>query len=612
MKIGANCIGQGKCEFVVWAPQAKLVTLELLSPEQRSLPLERDDRGYWRTTASDVSEETWYRFNLDGKTARPDPASHHQPRGVHESSRVVDHASYVWNDKRWQGIPVSDMIMYELHVGTFTGEGTFEAIIPRLRELRRTGINAVELMPIAQFPGERNWGYDGVYPFAVQHSYGGPAGLKRLVDAAHGNGIAVILDVVYNHLGPEGNYLAEFGPYFTDKYRTPWGRAINFDGPYSDEVRNYFIENALHWFTEYHIDALRLDAVHAITDMSARPFLQELAARVASYSQQRKRGFFLIAESNLNDSKTLRPVQEHGHGLHAQWLDDFHHCVHTLLTGERDGYYCDFGTPEQLAKCLTEGFVYSGEYSAFRKRRHGNSSRRIPPRALVAFTSNHDQVGNRMRGERLVSLVSFEGAKLNAAVTLLSPFVPMIFMGEEYAEPAPFKYFVSHSDADLIEAVRRGRREEFAAFAWQGNLPDPQSEKEFTDSKLDWQLRGTGLHKTMQEFFTALVALRNTIYAGGAKDRLDRKASSIDESRVVLLTTGAASPAVTMIFNFNSGSSTFAPNLGQGVWTKSFDSSDEKWGGTGPTLAPRIRSGDRVTMPRLSAAVYFTEKRPQP
>jgi maltooligosyltrehalose trehalohydrolase len=612
MKIGAHFIGEGTCEFVVWAPHAKTVALDMSSPEQRVVPLERDARGYWRTEMSGVSEAARYRYRLDGITARPDPASHHQPQGVHEASQVVRHASYAWNDGHWRGIPVSDMIMYELHVGTFTGEGTFEAIIPRLGSLRDLGINAIELMPVAQFPGERNWGYDGVYPFAVQHSYGGPAGLKRLVDAAHQHNVAVILDVVYNHLGPEGNYLAEFGPYFTDRYRTPWGKAVNVDGPYSDDVRNYFIENALHWFTDYHVDALRLDAVHAITDMSARPFLQELAIRVSDYSQKQQREHYLIAESNLNDSKTLRPIREEGHGLHAQWLDDFHHCVHTLLTGERDGYYCDFGRPAQLAKSLNEGFVYSGDYSEFRKRRHGNSSSHIPPRSLVAFTSNHDQIGNRMRGERMVSLVSFEGAKLHAAATLLSPFVPMIFMGEEYADPAPFKYFVSHSDADVIEAVRKGRREEFSTFAWQGSLPDPQSEGEFLDSKLDWQLRETGANRVMRDVYAALISLRTTIYAGEAMDRHSRNATSIDDARVILLLAEAGSRKAMILFNFNTVDSTFPVDVAGRIWTRTFDTAEERWGGPGSLLAPVVRSSAAVTMRPLSAAVYVSEQQPMP
>jgi maltooligosyltrehalose trehalohydrolase len=359
-------------------------------------------------------------------------------------------------------------------VGTFTPEGTFEAIIPHLDELRELGITAVELMPVAQFPGTRNWGYDGVYPFAVQNSYGGPEGLKRLVNACHGRGIAVVLDVVYNHLGPEGNYLWDFGPYFTDRYKTPWGSAINFDGPHSDPVRRLFIENALYWVTEFRMDGLRIDAVHGILDFSAYPFLEELASAVHEKAERLNRRVYVIAESDLNDTRVIRSRELGGYGLDAQWNDDFHHALHTLLTEDQTGYYQDFGRLGDLVKAFREGFVCSGQYSSYRRRRHGNSSRDIPAGCFVVFAQNHDQVGNRMRGERLSQLVCRERMKLAAGVVFLSPFIPLLFMGEEYGETAPFPYFISHSDADLVEAVRRGRREEFAAFGWSQEPPDPQ------------------------------------------------------------------------------------------------------------------------------------------
>ncbi len=377
------------------------------------------------------------------------------------------------------------MIMYELHAGTFIPEGTFDAVIPGLDHLKDLGINATDIMPVAQFPGERNWGYDGVYPFAVQNSYGGPDGLKRIVNECHTKGIAVILDVIYNHLGPEGNYLRDYGPYFTDRYKTPWGQAINFDGPYSNEVRNFFIENALSWLKNYHIEGLRIDAIHGIYDMSAQPFLPELAERVEEFSQQEGRKFYLIAESDLNNSYALRPRDSGGSGLDALWCDDFHHALHTLLTGETDGYYVDFGKIGHLVKSFREGFVYSGQYSAFRKRNHGNSSADIPPDRFVVFSQNHDQTGNRLKGERLSSLVSFESLKLAAGVVLLSPYIPLIFMGEEYGETAPFLFFISHSDPELIKAVRQGRKDEFKTFNWKDEPPDPQDIETFMRSKLD-------------------------------------------------------------------------------------------------------------------------------
>src|SRR5574341_367200 len=477
MRIGANYLEDGNCEFVVWAPFLEKVELKMVSPvgAKRAshifIPMEKNKLGYWKAVIHEVLPGTLYSYRLEDEKERTDPASYSQPAGVHEPSQVVDHKAFNWEDECWEGIGISQMIIYELHVGTFTQEGTFEAIIPRLNEIRDVGINAIEIMPVAQFPGERNWGYDGVYLFAVQNSYGGPEGLKRLVSECHKKAIEVILDVVYNHFGPEGSYLWDYGPYFTEKYEIPWGKAINFDGVYSDEVRNFFIENAIYWFKNYHIDALRLDAIHSIIDMSAKPFLQELAERVEEFSKQEKRKFYLTAESALNDARVIKPKESGGYGIDAQWCDDFHHSLHTLLTGEDQGYYIDFGRVEQLVKSLREGFVYTGGYSQYRKRRHGNSSKDIPGEQFVVCSQNHDQIGNRMLGERLSNIIPFEGLKLAAGVVLLSPFVPLLFMGEEYGEEAPFLYFVSHSDPDLIEAVRKGRKQEFTAFNWKGN-PD--------------------------------------------------------------------------------------------------------------------------------------------
>ncbi|MFH1703950.1 MAG: alpha-amylase family glycosyl hydrolase, partial [Nitrospirota bacterium] len=359
MKIGAYYLGNGKCKFVVWAPFLDQVQVKFASLHKKNISMEKDTKGHWKTVVENVFPGTRYLYILGDKTEKPDPASHFQPEGVHGPSQIVDHSAFDWEDSKWKGIPLSEMIMYELHVGTFTSKGTFESIIPRLDGLLDLGINAIEIMPVSQFSGDRNWGYDGVYPFAVQNSYGGPEGLKRLVNECHKKGIAVILDVVYNHLGPEGNYLWDYGPYFTGKYKTPWGIAINFDDAYSNEVRDFFIENALHWFKNYHIDALRLDAIHGISDLSAKPFLQELAEKVEEFSLQEGRKFYLIAESDLNDSMVIKPRELGGYGIDAQWCDDFHHCLHTLVTGESQGYYVDFGKLEYLVKSLREGFVYS-------------------------------------------------------------------------------------------------------------------------------------------------------------------------------------------------------------------------------------------------------------
>jgi maltooligosyltrehalose trehalohydrolase len=602
MKTGADFQESGRAEFSVWAPFARNVALRIVSPDERLSVMEKDERGYWRCSVEKVSPGSLYFYRLDGERERPDPASHFQPYGVHGPSQVIDHGSFAWADDGWRGIPLSEMIIYELHTGTFTPEGTFDGITGRLDDLKETGINAIELMPVVQFPGERNWGYDGAYPYAVQNSYGGPEGLKRLVAACHAKGFAVILDVVYNHLGPEGNYLWDFGPYFTEKYKTPWGWAINYDDAWSNEVRNYFIENALHWFGRYHIDALRIDAIHGITDMSARPFLQELAERVEEYSQRQRKKFYLIAESDLNDARVIRPRELGGFGIHAQWNDDFHHCLHTLLTGERDGYYADFGGIARLGKCLREGFVYSGGYSVYRRRNHGNSSKDRPAGQFIVFSQNHDQVGNRMLGERLTGLVSFESLKLAAALTLLSPYIPLLFMGEEYAEDAPFLYFVSHSDAALIRAVREGRKKEFSAFSWKGETPDAQDEDTFNRSKIGWEKRTNGRHAVMLDFYSQLIALRRAIPALSRPDRENLEVSELSDAVLCTRRWRDGSDAL-VLFNFGSDIAAASVPV-DGRCRKVFDSASARWAGPGMLLPEELVSGSEVSMTGRSVAVY--------
>jgi len=604
MKIGAHCLEYGRCEFVVWGPRVERLDLELLGPRPRTLPMQKDEHGYWRLIAENVSPESAYRYCLNGDRLRADPASQFQPEGVHGCSRFDSPHSFRWNDASWRGIELDKMVMYELHVGTFTPEGTFEAVIPRLDQLSALGINAIELMPVAQFPGERNWGYDGVYPFAVQNSYGGPDGLKRLVRECHAKGMVVLLDVVYNHLGPEGNYLEEFGPYFTDKYRTPWGKAVNFDGPDSDEVRNFFIENALFWFDRYHIDALRLDAVHGIYDMSAVPFLQELAQRVNVLSRATGRRHCLIAESDLNDTRIIRPPELGGFGIDAQWCDDFHHSIHTLLTGERTGYYEDFGSTEHLVKSLREGFVFSGQYSSYRRRRHGNSTATCPTPRLVVSSQNHDQIGNRLQGERLSSLVSFEALKLAAAAVILSPHIPLFFMGEEYAEETPFLYFVDHSDPQLLEAVRKGRRAEFAAFRWAAEPPDPADPQTFLASTIQWQKRSSGRNKIMLEYYRQLLALRKEFPALSHLSFEHLEAVGFEHARTVLLRRWWRTSHIVALFNFSTDASTVEMPLPVGAWKLVLDSADTTWGGPGSAAQHVVRSGDPITLQPHSAALY--------
>lgn len=508
---GATALADGRVRFEVWAPLAKRV--ELYFPKMRRLlPMEpAAAQGVFAIELDDVEPGVDYAYRLSGdEEDLPDPVSRYQPEGVFGPSRVIDPHHFEWTDRNWRGLQMAELIIYELHMGTFTRAGTFDAAIEKLDYLRELGITAIEIMPVAQFPGDRNWGYDGVFPYAVQNSYGGPDGLRRLVDAAHAAGLGVILDVVYNHLGPEGNVLPRYGPYFTDKYKTPWGEAINFDGPDSDEVRRYFIDNALHWLREYHLDGLRLDAVHAICDFSATNILEEIATETRKLQELLGRRLVIIAESDLNDPRLLRPRERGGFELDAAWSDDFHHAVHAALTGEQSGYYQDFNGTAAIARAVQERYVYGGTYSAFRRRRHGARAIDVPADRFVVFAQNHDQVGNRARGDRLSTLVSFERQKLAAAMVLLSPYVPLLFMGEEYGEAHPFLYFVSHHSPELIEAVRKGRNEEFKRFAWEGSVPDPAAASTFETSKLDWSCVNKAPHAEMLAMYQHLLALRKS------------------------------------------------------------------------------------------------------
>jgi maltooligosyltrehalose trehalohydrolase len=605
--LGATRREDGNCGFLVWAPRAGQVRADIQGGTRRSLVLERGDRGYHYGEAPALSGDL-YTLCLDGGPPRPDPASQFQPRGVHGPSAVVD-SSFPWTDGAWKGVPLESYVFYELHVGTFTPEGTFDAIIPHLPRLADLAVTAVELMPVAQFPGSRNWGYDGVALFAVQNSYGGPESLKRLVDACHGAGLAAVLDVVYNHLGPEGNYLAEFGPYFTDRYRTPWGEAVNFDGSGSDEVRRFFLENARRWITEFHFDALRVDAVHAIRDLSARPFLAELTEAVQAESARLNRRVHVVAESDLNDARLVRRRQEGGFGMDAQWSDDFHHSLHALLTGERGGFYQDFGTAADLSAAFERAFVYQGRRSAYRGRRHGNTTEGVPAKRFVVSAQNHDQVGNRMKGERLSALAGFESQKVAAAAVLLSPYLPLLFMGEEYGETAPFLYFVSHGDPRLVEAVRRGRREEFAAFGWREEPPDPQAESTFTASRLNPGLAASGRHRALLDFYRELLRLRREVPALASLDRARVEAHPVEAQRALAVVRRHGDSAALLVLAFASGASLIrTPAAGR--WRKALDSAEERWAGTG-RLAPLCLDSSAaeapVTLCGPAALLYLAE-----
>ena len=497
--------------FSVWAPSARQVVLHVATGAARGgheLSPVGGAPGVLAARVDGVRAGDRYGYRLDGSDPIPDPVSRAQPDGVHALSQVVDPAAFAWDDAHWPGLALADFLIYEMHIGTFTPAGTFDAAAARLPELLAMGVSAVEVMPIASFPGVRNWGYDGVHLYAPQQSYGGPDAFRRFVRAAHAVGIAVVLDVVYNHVGPEGNYLERFGPYFTDAYCTPWGRAVNYDGRGSDEVRRWARENALHWILEHHVDALRLDAVHGIYDFGAVAFLEELSDAVHALGRRLGRKVQLLAESDLNDPRLVRSPEQGGYGLDAQWADDVHHTIHATLTGESSGYYADFLGTATIADVYRTPFFYARRYSRFRGRTHGRPATGVPKKRFVVSAQNHDQVGNRPGAERLAVLVPPEKLRLAAALVLLSPYVPMLFMGEEYGETAPFLYFIDHGDPALIEAVRAGRKREFLEIEHHGEPPDAHAEETFARSRLRWDQRSREPGASLLRLYTDLAALR--------------------------------------------------------------------------------------------------------
>jgi maltooligosyltrehalose trehalohydrolase len=601
--IGKRPVGvsysEGISSVSVWAPMAKQVHLKI-KDRPGLVDLHRDIKGYWNNEVGELSPGNYYKFVINGQHELPDPASSYQPEGVHSWSEVVDHQRFSWKDKEWRPLPLDKMVVYELHVGTFTEEGNFEGIMSKLNHFLNLGINTIQLMPISQFPGDRNWGYDGVFPFAVQNSYGGVTKLKQLVNECHQNGINVILDVVFNHLGPEGNYLSQFGPYFTSKYSTPWGDALNFDDEYSDEVRNYFIQCALMWIRDYHFDGLRLDAVHAIYDQRPDHFLKTLRQHVADLEKSSGKAITLIAESDLNDVKM---VKSEGYGLEGVWADDFHHSLHTLVTGEDNGYYSDFGTVEHFSKSFCQALVYDGVYSKNRKRTVGSKPLGIPPERFVVCIQNHDQVGNRMRGDRISTLVSFEAAKLMAGAMLSSPYTPMLFMGEEYGESRPFCYFTSHSDEDLIKAVQEGRKKEFSDFEWEGEVPDPHSTLTFNESKLAWQFDEEPEKATLFRFYQHLISLRKDgVFQSFRKD-IHRIILQEQPLEVAVFTSGSVKPQLFAAFNFSKKGQEILLPEAEKNWQKIISSSDSEW--MGPTdMEQSMSGGKKLYLSPSSIAIY--------
>jgi maltooligosyltrehalose trehalohydrolase len=567
----------------------------------------RDTLGYWTARLEQAKAGMRYLFRLDGTAIYPDPASVCQPEGVHGASELANLMSFKWTDTGWRGITLENMIIYELHVGTFSPEGNFNGIIKRLDYLKHLGVNAIELMPVAQFPGKRNWGYDGVYPFAVQHSYGGPSGLKALVNAAHNKGIAVILDVVYNHLGPEGNYLSCFGPYFTGKYKTPWSEAMNFDDAYSYGTRNMFLQNALFWLDEFRVDALRLDAVHAIWDNSAKHFLEEMKEKVCELEKKSGRKKILIAELDLNNPRYINSREKGGLGLDGQWVDEFHHAVHAVITKETDGYYEDFGTVEQIRKAFRDTYVYTGEFSPHRKKNFG-----VPVTndfsQFVVFMQNHDQVGNRMLGDRLATSLSYEALKLLAVTLLASPYVPLIFMGEEYGEKNPFLFFASHSEPKLKEQVRKGRREEFSCFNWQDDLPDPFSEENYNKCKLSWNYEGDTEQACLFKLYRLLIHLRKQHPAFKRRTRDSLSVHKTDADEVVLIERRGEDTGVLIVLNFDEHPVVFTSPDFRGK--KILDTSKSDWKGPGHNGSNEINPCESLRINGLSAMIFERINKP--
>jgi maltooligosyltrehalose trehalohydrolase len=612
LDLGAVPLASGGVRFAVWAPRCARVAVHVVAPgPARIAPLAPAGDGRFAGTLDGVGPGAHYFYRLDDHVDRPDPVSRSQPEGVHGPSAVVDPAAFPWTDGGWPGVPHRALRFYELHVGTFTPEGTFDAAIPHLAELADLGVTAVELMPVAEFPGGRNWGYDGVHLFAPQSTYGGPEGLRRLVDAAHRAGLAVYLDVVYNHLGPEGNYLREFGPYFSDRHRTPWGEAVNYDGEGAAGVRRHVVGNAVYWVREYHVDGLRLDAIHAIADDSPTHVLAELTGAVAAEGRRLGRAVHVVAESNRNERSIVLPPARGGLGFDGQWSDDFHHALRVTLTGARGGYYDDFpGGLDDLEVAVRDGFVYQGRYSTFRGRVLGTPAGDLPGEAFVVFAQNHDQVGNQATGDRLMTQVGLPAVKAAAALLLTAPYLPLLFMGEEYGETAPFAFFASFGDPALVEGVRAGRREEFARFQWTGPIPDPHDPATFAAARLDRTRRERPPGSHVWAWYRALLAARRDHPALRDPDRSRarlRRAGGV----LVLHRWAPDGGGALVVLSFATEPARAVIAVPAGVWHRALDSEAEPFGGASTAAPPALAGGSAaLDLAPYQAVLYFRETGP--
>lgn len=597
-------IGQsGRASVRFWAPYADSLALKKEGAD--AFPLVSAGNGYWEASDLQVSVGDRYYLYRDEQQLLPDPVSLFQPEGLQGPSEVFDTQDFLWDEGPWKGLQMHDLILYELHTGTFSPSGDFRGILDKLDHLCDLGITAIEVMPVAQFPGGRNWGYDGVFPFAVQNSYGGPRELQKLVNACHQRGIGVILDVVYNHVGPEGNYLPSFGPFFTKKYKTPWGEAINFDGKAAHAVRRYFLENALMWLRDFHIDGLRLDAVHTMNDTSQKHFLRELKETVNSLSDVTGRHYLLIAETEGPELHYIKPPSIDGFGLDAQWCDDFHHAMHALTTGERISYFADYGDTEQMAAAFEQGYIFPAERKSGDKLSSNDKKTLHAPHQFVVFSQNHDQMGNRVQGDRLTTMLDFEMLKVVAGMTLLSPFVPLLFMGEEYGEKAPFLFFTSHGDPKLIEKVRKGRKNACINYKKGDKVPDPQAEDSFLRSKISLHKGFDAQQKTLFAFYKKLIGLRKTHPVLQVMDRNNATAKVMGE-RVLLVTRSCHGRAIHMLINM--GKEAFPTDDVPG-WNEAnllIHSASEAWGGSLSLPSGKQTAGSQAAISPASFVVTET------
>ncbi len=574
-------------EFRIWAPRAHEMRLQVdgRAPVAMQGP---EQRGWWKLNLKEAGPGSDYAFFIDkDSTAYPDPRSLWQPQGVHGASRVYDQQAFQWTDSNWHTPPLASAIIYELHIGTFSKEGTFDSAIKHLDYLVDLGITHVEVMPINEFAGDRGWGYDGVFLYAVFEPYGGPDGFKRFVDACHAKNLAVLLDVVYNHFGPVGNYTGKFGPYLTDKYHTPWGAAVNFNESGSDEVRRFFLDNALMWLREYHCDGLRLDATHEYIDRSAVHFMEQLSAEVERLGNTLNKRFVLIAESDLNDPKFVRPREGHGYGMDAQWSDDFHHALFTLLWSDPGrGYYDDFGSMDDLVKSLRAAFVYDGKFSRYRHHTHGRPVEGLSAHHFIGYIQNHDQVGNRAAGERLEHLVGLEASKVALGLVLMAPFIPMLWMGEEFAASNPFQYFADHEEEEMRRLVCEGRKRDFAAFGWnEDEVPDPESRETFDRSKLNWSEVHEGEHAEMLAWVKECIKLRRCTVDLNDGDFGHTEVSCTSEDKALILRRGS----VRVLMNVGEAEVRLAAREGEAMKLAS---------------RPEVKiESDQVLLPKMSLAV---------